>query len=120
LLDPNDFSIRVQSNDYVLQDPCGSDRNRSLQTFLESRIPAAEILRLRKGVQRAAQVYAYYERDETLPDNPLQNDVLPNGGAAHALVQALGERASGRLWAACKQELQGLDPNLDLVDQFKC
>jgi hypothetical protein len=120
LLDPNDFSVRVPSNDYVLKDPCGSDRNHSLQIFLERTFSAAEILRLRAGVQRAAHVYAYYPRDDTLPDNPLQNNVLPSGGAAHALVQALGERASGRLWAACKQELQGLDPNQDPVDQFKC
>jgi hypothetical protein len=119
LLNPTDFSIRVHSAEYMLNDPCGSDRNRTLQAYME-RIPAAEIERLRQGVRRAAQVYAYYQQREELPDNPLRENTLPDGGATQALVGALAERASGKMWPECEQELKVMDPAKDNVNQFKC
>jgi hypothetical protein len=84
------------------------------------RIPAAEIERLRQGVRRAAQVYAYYQQREELPDNPLRENTLPDGGATQALVGALAERASGKMWPECEQELKVMDPAKDNVNQFKC
>ena len=118
LLDPNTFSIRLKSDDYTLQDPCGADRSRSLQTFLEKNVSAAEVLRLRKGVHKAAQIYAYYQRSKTLPDNPLQHSVLPDGGAALALVTALAKRAGGVLWPECEEELK--KPRKQDPTRFKC
>uniref|UniRef100_A0A7S4AWU7 Exostosin GT47 domain-containing protein n=1 Tax=Pseudo-nitzschia australis TaxID=44445 RepID=A0A7S4AWU7_9STRA len=134
-LNPRDFSIRLQAQDYsnlsVFDSP--ETRNRiisdgeeekqanhwSLQSALEA-IPSEELARLRRGVARAAEVYSYYKKRPDLPDNPLQEGVLPDGGAAHMLVQALEERASGALWDACRQEMEDKDISKDRVTQFKC
>jgi hypothetical protein len=67
-------------------------------------------------------VYAYYRRREDLPDNPLHAGILPDGGAAHALVQALAERAEGVLWPACRDELAQGSAKPDERDamRFEC
>jgi hypothetical protein len=124
LLDPNDFSIRLKAEDYVEakhDDRCGwlNDTSRDLQAFLES-ITSEEIQRLRRGVEKAADTYAYYRRREDLPDNPMVEGVLPDGGAAHALIAALSERSSGALWPACQEELSKLPPGRHDPKQFKC
>ena len=71
-------------------------------------------------MEKARDLYAYYKRrgDGSLPDNPLREGVLPDGGAAHALVGALVDRAAGARWPACEEELKkprGEDPK-----RFKC
>lgn len=132
LLDPTDFSIRLNSSDFVdegsivltnngkkCQDVRGNNLSGKLQKYLET-IPPSEILRLRRGLKKAAQLYSYYTYRPELPDNPMVHDILPDGGTAHVLVQALAERSGGRLWPACQAEMQRLDRNEDDIRVFKC
>ena len=127
LLNPTDFSIRLDSSNYILSEEklqgsmvCNeSHKNQTIQEFLE-KIPTSEIQRLRKGVKHAAEIYAYYQWTDTLPDNPLQESILPSGGAAQALVSSLAERAEGKLWKHCQEELKTIDPSKDSVNRFKC
>lgn len=122
-LDPKSFALRLPAEDYdsPLLDPntCQpvNESRRGLQHFLES-IPAIEIARLREGVERARKLYAWYEYDAELVDNPLRDGVLPTGGAAHQLVKMLAERANGVRWPACREELK-LERGPD-VNRFKC
>jgi hypothetical protein len=111
LLNPKDFSIRLSSLNYHEARHNGSchyiseNQTDDLQSFMET-ISEEEILRLRQGAQKATDTYAYYKRRNDLPDNPLREGMLPDGGASHALIGALAERAKGELWPACKQELE--------------
>jgi hypothetical protein len=120
-LDPSDFSIRLQASDYLqphADEECTwKNQSGSLHAKLES-IDAAEIQRLRQGVERVRDLYAYYRTSEDLPNNPLKEGILPDGGAAHALVAALAERASGAYWPACQAELQS--SSYKNVNRFKC
>jgi hypothetical protein len=131
-LDPNEFSIRLQADVYSKaafdSRTChrldGTNSNNTeagaLQTFLDS-ISASEILHLQNGVKKASRIYSYYEHRPDLPVNPLQAGILPDGGAARMLVQALSERASGKFWAACEEELKGKNPEIeDTINSFKC
>jgi hypothetical protein len=124
-LDPNDFSVKLLSSDYeevMLDETTCLPKNETkpgLQAWMDA-ISVQEIQRLRKGVEKARDLYGYYKRrsDGSLPDNPLREGVLPDGGAAHALVNALAERAAGARWSACEEELKlprGEDPK-----RFKC
>ena len=145
LLDPNDYSIRLQAKDYVEakhDEKCqwkpsqplvsfvdgttstndDTTKNKDLQAYLDS-ISSSEIQRLRKGAERAADIYSYYPRSPDLPENPLKEGILPTGGAAHALVQLLGERADGKLWPACRDEVRQRRlkfSDKDEPKQFKC
>ena len=123
-LDPNDFSLRLTASDY--DDPLLDSQTcrpldptkPGLQALLES-IPAEKVARLRQGVAKAGQLYSWFKLDDpTLPVNPLRDGVLPNGGTAHWVVQALADRAAGQKWPACEQELQ--QPHGADVRQFKC
>jgi hypothetical protein len=111
LLDPEEFSIRLNATDYSTPrhnkscNLAADATDRGLQSLFET-ISPTEIRRLREGAARASDVYAYYSRRTSLPENPLREGVLPDGGAAHALVGALAERAKGALWPACREELQ--------------
>ncbi len=126
LLRPQDFAIRLKAQDYdeaSFHPNCDLANSSSftIQNYIES-LSAAEIARLRVGVEKAANVYAYYKRRTDLPDNPLQAGVLPDGGAAHALVAALAERAEGVLWPACQEELENgsAQPDVPNAWQFAC
>jgi hypothetical protein len=125
LLDPNDFSIRVPSKDFLEAKHyrnCTKFEAASgdLQAYMES-IPLEEIQRLRRGVQHATDTYSYYTRRAELPDNPLRVGILPDGGAAHSLVAALSERANGVLWPACRDELGSMKKNPPTdPNAFKC
>jgi hypothetical protein len=115
-LDPKDFSIRLQSDDFVEAKHDQNCRNMEnatgdLQALMES-IPSEEIQRLRRGMQQASDTCSYCARRAELPDNPLRAGILPDGGAAHSLVAALSERANGILWPACRDEL--FSPAADL------
>jgi hypothetical protein len=110
LLDASEFSIRVNASHYTTarhDESCNrtedAQHDSGLQSLLES-IPPEEIQRLREGVARASDAYAYYKRRDTLPENPLRERVLPDGGAAQALVGALAERQRGALYPACQKE----------------
>ncbi|VEU38264.1 unnamed protein product [Pseudo-nitzschia multistriata] len=133
-LNPYDFSIRLNAKDHwhsKFDSPkncnpkinTGEGHNetdhRSLQSVLEA-VPSKELARLRQGLARAAEVYSYYRKRPDLPDEPLREGLLPDGGAAHMLVRALAERASGALWNACRQEMKGKDISKDSVKKFKC
>ena len=110
-LDPSLFSIRVDSDDYsksqvVDERNCTwGNRSESFQGYLES-ITAKAIQELRLGVELVGRLYAYYEKSDSLPNNPLRMGILPTGGAAHALVKALAERQNGQRWPACEKELE--------------
>ena len=122
-LDPSSFSLRMLAQDYdtplLNHSTCQPlDQERpGLQVNLED-ISAKEIAKLRKGVEEARRLYTWYSFDKDLPENPLREGVLPDGGAAHQLVKMLAERAAGAMWPACEEELKqprGPDPR-----QFKC
>ena len=122
-LDPSDFSIRLNASDYdselLDQKTCRplDETKPGLQAYLES-IPASELKRLRKGVALAGKLFSWYAITDQLPQNPLKEGILPDGGTAHFVVQALAERAAGKRWNACELELslpRGSDPS-----QFKC
>jgi Exostosin family len=122
-LDPSDFSIRLNATDFdepLLDSSNCQPLNESkpgLQAFFES-ISNPELDRLRQGVQKAGKLYSWYKESEHLPANPLKERVLPDGGAAFFVVQALSERSEGQRWPACAEELKlprGPDPM-----QFKC
>lgn len=109
-LDPNDFSIRLNSNDF--KDPLLNgttcqrldDTKPDLQSYLES-IPVDEVLRLRRGVERVRRLYSYYDiENKAIPQNPVKENILPTGGAAHLLIKLLSERADGSKWKACHNE----------------
>jgi len=122
-LNPADFSFRLSAKEFREPNlhpktclPLNTTRP-GLQSRLES-IPLKEIQRLRAGLKKARDLYSWYRRSKSLPDNPLRERVLPDGGAAYWLVQALAERAFGVRWPACEEELKqprGLDPK-----KFKC
>eukprot|EP00980_Cylindrotheca_fusiformis_P005843 scaffold1228_cov119-Cylindrotheca_fusiformis.AAC.10 len=132
---PSEFSIRLDAKDYegsmVYDNQCrfvvrpnGNSTNSSkvmggLQYFIET-IPNREIQRLRQGALDMSDRYAYYQRRPGLPDNPLRENILPDGGAAHMFVQLLSERVNGQLWPACQKELRERSPSLDKVLSFKC
>ena len=121
-LDPSEFSVRLDASYYeksrVRKNCTLKDESLpSLQSMLES-IPADEIQRLRLGVKKAAESYSYFRPSSDLPDNPLRERVLPNGGATFALIEALGARSAGRRWPECKAEVS-LAPS-DTVNTFKC
>jgi hypothetical protein len=122
-LDPSLFALRLPADEYdtPLLDPntCQpmNESRRGLQHYLES-ISPAEIERLRQGVEMARKLYAWYEYDETLVENPLREGVLPTGGAAHQLVKMLAERANGVRFPACREELKL--PREPDATKFKC
>ena len=123
-----------------------NDKNRrqSLNQVLES-ISAERIRRLREGVRKAAKLYSFFRFDDDndndndvdvdgvegegaatemkmkmkMPDNPLREGVLPDGGAVFALLDALAARAGGEVWKMCQEELE-MTPQQEVVKGFKC
>ena len=66
-------------------------------------------------------MYSYYVKTPDMPNNPLREGILPNGGAAHALVQALAERAAnGDYWPSCQEEVKEKRAGDDHVAGFQC
>jgi hypothetical protein len=122
-LDPNDFSVKLLAADYekskLDEKTClpKKETQPGLQAWMDA-ISIEEIQRLRKGVEKARDLYGYYKRRGDLPDNPLREGALPDGGAAHALVNALADRAAGSRWPACEEELKL--PRGEDAKQFKC
>jgi len=126
-LEPSEFSIRLDAQNFTTErhnpKTCqlvieGSN-DHGIQTIIEN-IPATEIQRLREVVAKASDLYSWYRRRSDLPDNPLQEGILPDGGVAHALVAALAERAEGVLWPACQAEKDRLPVQRNDPVQFKC
>jgi len=122
-LRPLDFSLRwpaASFSDTKYKQDC-SIRNSSdlgIQERLEL-ISKEEIRRLRNGLGKAAHTYSYYGHRDDLPSNPLRERILPDGGAAHALVAALAARAGGVRWPACSKELNRTDRPKDPT-AFQC
>jgi Exostosin family len=122
-LDPLTFSLRLNASDYdsVLLDSATCeplDQNHAgLQAYLES-IPISELKRLRRGVEAAGKLFSWYAESEQLPQNPLRERILPDGGTAFFVVEALSERAGGKRWRECEMELKlSRDPD---PTQFRC
>jgi len=121
------------------------DQNPPLGHRLEQ-VTAEEIRQLRIGMKEAATAYSWFRhvgadddtvnisynayehrgdisdansRKTNLPDNPMINEVVPDGGLAHGILKALAERADGSMWRECEEELkvvqQGNDPT-----RFEC
>ena len=126
-LEPSEFSLRLNSQDFVEpkveEKTCHwTNPHDSLQGYLE-RITPNQILQLKHGLKKASEQYAYYEESNELPDNPLREGVLPTGGAAHALVNALAQRSKGIMWPACQLELEQLQRSNNKRKEpthFKC
>jgi hypothetical protein len=122
-LDPNDFSVKLLTADYEVskldEKTClpKNETQPGLQAWMDT-ISVEEIQRLRKGVEKARDLYGYYKRRSDLPDNPLREGALPDGGASHALVDALADRAAGSRWPACEEELKL--PRGEDAKKFKC
>jgi len=112
-VDPNRFSLRWNATDFETEKYhsiiCSTKLKgvETIQSMLE-RITSAEIERLRKGLNEYSHLFSYWKNDavEDDPDNLLAEGVLPEGGAAHALVEALGERMYGQRWDDCEEELR--------------
>ena len=113
-IDPSSFSLRWNSSDFwesKLGDDCkviDLDGKPSFQSAIEN-VDASEIAHLREGMREASRsLYSYWSSENyTGTDHPLREGILPNGGAAKALVKLLGERAGGSRWEECKVELEG-------------
>jgi hypothetical protein len=109
-LDPSEFSLRLKAQDYdtalLNSTTCQPiDESRpGFQVYLES-ISVEEIQRVREGVEKARKLYAWYKYDSDLPENPLREGILPDGGTAHEIVKMLADRAAGAKWPACEEEL---------------
>lgn len=121
--DPNEFSVRLNSTEFVqrsLDASCVHITNTTSVFDVLDAVDAAEIARLRAGLVRARQRYAWYEDDPNLPDNPLKEHVLPTGGAAHALLEELAKRAGGVRWPACQAELTSVPSNRKEPKNYVC
>mmetsp|Transcript_18872 Transcript_18872/g.46762 ORF Transcript_18872/g.46762 Transcript_18872/m.46762 type:complete len:360 (-) Transcript_18872:36-1115(-) len=142
-LSASDFALRLNASEFegrkygnqcqeVWNHPSNSSSSSSetppqpkdLQSYLET-ISSSEIERLRTGALQASDLYSYYKRRPDLPENPLRQGILPDGGAAHQLVGMLSERAKGNLWPACQkeQQQQQAESNPSMIDKvlsFKC
>ena len=137
LVKESDFSVRLNSSDFwptEFESRDGSNRKdclvsvpvlthqqhrKRIQDFIES-IPESEIRRLQSSLTKAASVFSYYLRSTDIPDHPLLERTLPNGPAAHALVEALADRRYGNRWPACQTEIRRNNPANDNVHVFRC
>ena len=122
--DPSEFSIRLTSEHYsnpFYNDNCTANHEASgLPSYIESIINnVTELERLQNGVKKAGDLYSFYRRDTDVPDNPLRAGILPDGGAVHALLNALASRAGGSRWSGCENELAEL-PKMPDINSFKC
>lgn len=122
--DPNDFSIRLPADgfgNHFYQDNCTVDNvAHGLPNTIDAIINnATEMKRLEIGVKKAGKLYSFYQQDKNIPDNPLREGILPDGGAAHALLAALAARVGGDRWTHCERELRELQ-ELPEVKNFKC
>lgn len=124
-LDPEHFSIRLNSA-LFFEPKCSkenctpvSSNDPPLHDFLSS-ISNEKIKSLLEGLKEARQTYSFYRFDASNPDQLMREGTLPDGGASHALLAALEERALGKKWPACLEELQNLGDNVVQPDVFKC
>jgi hypothetical protein len=124
-LDPTEFSIRLKSADFEvpLLDPTTcrptDPAKPGLQAYLDN-LPPEQVAKLQQGAARAGRLFSWYKENPGLPMNPLKEGVLPDGGTAHFVVRALEERAAGRLWPACQEELAAMPSIRDEPRKFKC
>ena len=124
-LDPEHFSIRLNSTLFfepkLSKENCTpvSSNNPPLHDMLSS-ISNEKIKSLLEGLKEARQTYSFYRFDTSQPDELMREGTLPDGGASHALLAALEERALGKKWPACLEELQNLGDNVVQPRAFKC
>ena len=125
--DPNEFSIRLPATEYTnsqFGEGCtilNNNTHKGLPSHIDSIIgDATEMQRLQNGVAKARDLYSFYSRSQEMPNNPLREGVLPDGGAAHALVDALASRIGGERWTQCEEELAAIPQNSEEVKSFKC
>jgi hypothetical protein len=108
-INPSTFSVRLNFSDFGRPMFDGErcqrvDGNLTLEEYLET-IPSSEIRRLQEGMRKVAPQFEYYQR-RNMSDTPLSDRLLPDGGAAHALVRELSKRAVENRWAQCQEELK--------------
>ncbi len=111
-IDPSTFSIRLNFSDFgrSLFNESSNCNQRidhgtlTLEEYLAT-IPKSEIRRLQEGMKKVAPLFEYYRRRNNMSDAPLTDRLLPDGGAAHALIRELAIRASDNRWEQCEQEL---------------
>jgi hypothetical protein len=109
-LDPATFSLRLNFTEFgqfMFQGQCQRVGNSSstLEEYLET-IPGTEVRRLQEGLRKVAPLFEYYRRRSNMSDTPLSDRLIPDGGAAHALVHELAKRATEHRWEQCEEELK--------------
>ena len=124
-LDPESFSVRMNASDFespVVNYKSCQSVNPLRPGILDrlKQIPQSEIERLQLGLANVANSYAWYQRAESLPDNPLRDGVLPTGGTAYRLVHELELRARGVRWPACKREYGANPWTKQSTKKFRC
>ena len=125
VVDPESFSLRLDSNQFkesFLSDSCEivNKDQPPLHTYLEENITSEQLISLRQHLEHAKYIYNFYPLSEDLPINTIKHGIFPTGGAAHALVHALGERAGGARWPACEAELESVGKNPIEPNKFVC
>jgi hypothetical protein len=150
LLDPAEFSIRLNATNYksarfdskcnkpFLQSQPSLLQNITMNTGIPDHIDIQDVLEsitvenlkdLKNGVERVAKMhYNWYRFDDpSLPDNPLKEGVLPSGGVSFHLLRSLAERGEGKLWHLCRIEMEKIKEDtqagkreIDNVNAFKC
>jgi hypothetical protein len=124
-LESSAFSLRMNASDFetpVVDYKTCQPRNPVQLGMLQriEQVSLKDIQKLRQGVVQAGNMYSWYKKDGSIPDNPLRERILPNGGAAHMLVHELEKRALGVRWPACQEEYERKRLVVTDAKQFKC
>jgi len=118
---PKSFSLRWKAKylsgiEYDKECNLTGSSTQSISDMLE-KIPSSEIKQLRRNLKDVTKLYSYWrDTGRDGPVNLLAKNVLPDGGASHALVEALADRMDGSRWEMCRKELsrpmfRGVDSN---------
>jgi len=96
-LNPERIRIKLDSCEIANKD------QPPLHTYLEENITSEQLISLRQHLE-----HDFYPLSQDFPINTIKHGIFPSGGAAHALVHALGECAGGVRWPACEAELKSV------------
>jgi hypothetical protein len=121
-LNPSDFALHVDARQflepsyYISKFPnrtkvCHRKKSdeqqyKSLAEYVRQTVSEEQIALLQEGVLEAAKAYSFFDASTTSMNNPLQEGILPSGGAAKWIVSELEHRAAmgGDYWIACQEE----------------
>jgi Exostosin family len=121
-LNPSDFALRLdarqfleplyhtsrQANGTMVCQRKNSHENqhKSLSEYVRQTVSEKQIAALQEGMLEAAKEYSYFEFSATSRNNPLQEGIVPSGGAAKRIVSELEHRSvmGSEYWIACQEE----------------